>query len=191
MDRLQQQLNQLKLKVFKINQISHGQHQGLIDSGATHPLRPRRPGECDSTYKKVSVTLANGETTALQVTPGGTMVTDRHDVEPILPMGQLVQDLGCQVNWTDGTLNVLHPVRGLLPVQSKNGCPQLPRTLALELKEEMETVGVQTKMERVSFEKEKKWMEDLVQSHPVLAKSSKANQGQFGHGHWRMERFAL
>ena len=98
MDRLQQQLNQLKLKVFKINQITHGQHQGLIDSGATHPLRPRRPGECDSTYKKVSVTLANGETTALQVTPGGTMVTDRHDVEPILPMGQLVQDLGCQLD---------------------------------------------------------------------------------------------
>ena len=40
MDRLQQQLNQLKFTVFKVNQISHGQHQGLIDSGATHPLRP-------------------------------------------------------------------------------------------------------------------------------------------------------
>ena len=65
MDRLQQQLNQLKLKLFKINQISHGQHQGLIDSGATHPLRPRRPGECDLSNKKVSVTLANGESTTL------------------------------------------------------------------------------------------------------------------------------
>ena len=109
MDRLQQQLNQLKLKVFKINQISHGHHQGLIDSGATHPLRPRRPGECDTTYKRVSVTLANGETTCLQVTPGGIMVTDRHDVEPILPMGQLVQDLQCQVTWADGVLKVMHP----------------------------------------------------------------------------------
>ena len=86
-------------KVFKINQISHGQHQGLINSGATHPLRPRRPGERDTTYKRVSVTFANGKTTSLQVTPGGIMVTDRHAVEPILPMGQLVQDLGCQVKW--------------------------------------------------------------------------------------------
>ena len=168
MDRLQQQLNQLKLKVFKINQISHGQHQGLIDSGATHPLRPRRPGECDTTYKRVSVTLANGETTSLQVTPGGIMVTDRHDVEPILPMGQLVQDLQCQVTWADGILKVTHPTRGPLPVQNRDGCPQIPRTLALDLIEEMETAGMQKKMKSVGFEKEKKWMEDLVQSHPVL-----------------------
>jgi hypothetical protein len=81
-------LDQLKLKVFKINQISYGSLQGLVDSGATHPLRPRRLGE-DETYKRVSVTLANGETTSLQVTPGGIMVTERVDVEPILPMGQL------------------------------------------------------------------------------------------------------
>ena len=51
------------------------------------------------------MTLANGEATSLQVTPGpgGIMVTVRHDVEPILPMGQLVQDLGCQVKLADGT----------------------------------------------------------------------------------------
>ena len=42
MDRLQQHLNQLKLKVFKINQMLVGSHQGLVDSGATHPLRPLR-----------------------------------------------------------------------------------------------------------------------------------------------------
>ena len=30
----------------------------------------------------VFVTLANGETTSLQVTPGGIMVTERVDVEP-------------------------------------------------------------------------------------------------------------
>ena len=88
-DRLQSRLDQLKLKVFKINQISYGSLQGLVDSGATHPLRLRRLEEGDETYKRVSVTLANGETTSLQVTPGGIMVTERVDVEPILPMGQL------------------------------------------------------------------------------------------------------
>lgn len=49
------------------------------------------------------------------------MVTDRHDVEPILPMGQLVQDLGCQVKLADGTLNVIHPQRGPLSVQNRDG----------------------------------------------------------------------
>ena len=70
MSRLQQQLDQLKLKVFKISQIKAGGHQALVDSGATHPLRPRRLGESDGDYKTVAVTLANGEPTSLQLTPG-------------------------------------------------------------------------------------------------------------------------
>ena len=80
-----------------------------MDSGATHPLRPLRKGEGDGTYKRVSVTLANGETTSLQVTPGGIMVTDRADAEPIVPMGQLVHELGCEIKWTNGDLKILHP----------------------------------------------------------------------------------
>ena len=44
-DRLQQQLNSLKLKVFKLSQVSFGKSQGLVDSGATHALRPLRPVE--------------------------------------------------------------------------------------------------------------------------------------------------
>ena len=166
--RLQSQLDQLKLKTFKINQINYGSQQGLVDSGATHPLRPRRAGETNEMYKRVSVTLANGETTSLQVTPGGIMVTDRSDVEPILPMGQLVQGLGCEVSWKNGDLQILHPRRGHLPVQNKGGCPQLPRTLALELIEEMESEGNQRKVKGMKFEEEKKWMEELIKSHPVL-----------------------
>ena len=76
-NRLQQQINMLKLKVFRINQITYGCHQGLIDSGAAHPLRPKRTGETENMYKRVAVTLANGETTTLQVTPGEIMATDR------------------------------------------------------------------------------------------------------------------
>ena len=33
-DRLQQKINMLKLKVFKLNRISYENHQGLIDRGA-------------------------------------------------------------------------------------------------------------------------------------------------------------
>ena len=136
MDRLQQQLDRIKLKGLKINQINYGSQQGLVDSGATHPLRPMRLGESKNDYKKVSVTLANGESTALQVTPGGVMVSERKDVEPIIPMGMLVQKLGCRVDWNQGTLQIHHPDRGLLPVQPQEGCPQIPRALALELIDE-------------------------------------------------------
>ena len=43
------------------------------------------------------------------------MVTERADVEPILPMGQLVHDLGCEVCWKNGDLKILHPRQGLTP----------------------------------------------------------------------------
>jgi len=47
------------------------------------------------------------------------MVTERADVEAILPMGQLVHDLGCEVCWKNGDLKILHPRQGLLPVQNR------------------------------------------------------------------------
>ena len=81
-DRLQQQLNSLKLKVFKLSQVSFGKTQGLIDSGATHALHPLRPGESCANYKTVNVTLANGQQAQLRMTPGGVMVSGCADVEP-------------------------------------------------------------------------------------------------------------
>ena len=81
-DRLQQQLNSLKLKVFKLSQVPFGKTQGLIDSGATHALRPLRPGESCANYKTVNVTLANGQQAQLRMTPGGVMVSGCADVEP-------------------------------------------------------------------------------------------------------------
>ncbi|CAL1129313.1 unnamed protein product [Cladocopium goreaui] len=70
-DRLQQQLDSLKLKVFKLSKVSYGNSQGLVDSGATHALRPIRQGESLDSYKTVPVTLANGQSTQLHMTPGG------------------------------------------------------------------------------------------------------------------------
>ena len=62
--------------------------------------------------------------------------------------------------WKHGDLKILHPRRGLLPVQNQKGCPQLPRALALDLIEET--------IRSLKFEKEQKWMQELIQSHPVL-----------------------
>ena len=76
-DRLQQQLNSLKLKVFKLSKVPYSNSQGLVDSGATHALRPMRHGESLESYKKVPVTLANEQSTQLHMTPGGVMVSKR------------------------------------------------------------------------------------------------------------------
>ena len=60
MDRLQQQLNALRLKTLRLRRLAGGGVQGLLDSGATNPIRPLKPGEETTSYRQVEVALANG-----------------------------------------------------------------------------------------------------------------------------------
>ena len=167
-ERLQEQLNALKLKTFKIRRLASGGCQGLLDSGATHALRPRKIGEAMERYKKVEVVLADGGLSTLHMSRGGVMVSDRADIEPIVPMGLLTSRLGCQIWWTDQNLVVRRPDRGDLPTTTKEGCPQIPRQLALDLIEELERKEEGYDKEKDDFEREHSWMTRLVEEHPVL-----------------------
>ena len=167
-DRLQAQLN--ALRKFRLRKICRNEKAGLLDSGATHPLRPVKEGEDVNAYHKVQVSLADGQTIWLPMSPGGAMLSTEEDVEPILPMGMLTDVLGCEVSWTREGIEVRHPNHGMLPVKEVDGCPQLPRPLALRLIEELEEVKKGMKFKEVEdFEKEVDWMRRLVDAHPVLS----------------------
>ena len=114
-----------KISIFKLSQIKESTNQGLIDSGATHPLRPIRADENPNDFKEVPVTLANGETTWLRMTPTGTMLTTNIGAEPIIPMAALIWKLGCDISWRQDELLIRHPRLGALPVKTKDGCPQV------------------------------------------------------------------
>ena len=168
MEKLQQQLNALRQKAFRLSRMAGVGVRGLVDSGATHPLRPLKSGENIERFKKVPVTLANGEIIQLRMTPGEVMVTDREDIEPILPMGAMVQLLQCQIQWTEEEVKIVHPSRGTLPVETVGGCPQIPRQLSLDLIQEMEEVKGNMNLKRLEAQQELNWLSELVQSHPVL-----------------------
>ena len=70
------------------------------------------------------VTLANGQTTKLHMTPGNIMVFNQLDIEPTLPMGLLVERLGCKVDRGKDGVQVQHPYGGLLHIRVSGGCPQ-------------------------------------------------------------------
>ena len=127
-----------------------------------------RHGESLESYKKVPVTLANGQSTQLHMTPGGVMVSKRPDIEPIIPIGLLIQRLGCKINWGEGGVFLQHPKRGTLPIQLSKGFPQLSRPLTLDLIEELENAVVLGKLEERSFKEEVEWTQMLVEDHPVL-----------------------
>ena len=109
MERLQQQLNSMKQKTLKLHRMTSQGGQGLIDSGATHPLRPRIEGEDLSNYRLVEVTLANGEVNRMPMSPGFAMVSTQKGIEPIVPMGLLADLLGCKVSWKANGLEIVHP----------------------------------------------------------------------------------
>ena len=158
----------------------------MIDSGATHPLRPTKSFKDETNMKEVEVSLADGRSVRLHMTAGGSMVTAESNVEPIVPMGMLIDVLGCEVAWKKGSLQVLHPCRGPLPVEDCGGCPQIPRKLALDLMQEMEEArsGVQAK--RLDFEEDVQWMNRLVEAHPVLSKLPEWLKRSSGGRTWRL-----
>ena len=80
----------------------------------------------------VEVELAQG-TTQLWRNRVHVLLTSAEDTMPILPMPSLTQELDCQVSWDMRGCHIRHPGLGELPAQTVQGCPHLPRSLALTL----------------------------------------------------------
>ena len=97
---LQRQLEMLKkasLKPFRISRMGTSSKKGLLDSGATHPLREKKKYEQIQCLPKVRVTLAGDKEADMRLTPTGVIIGGP-GTEPIVPMGLLTSLLGCQVS---------------------------------------------------------------------------------------------
>ena len=109
--------------------------KGLLDGGATHPLRTASAEEWEQ-GQPTSVSMAVG-TQQLRITPLGTILTQERIV-PICPLGQLVDRLGCEVVWQKGTCRILHPCRGFIDTELEGSCPVVDEALCLQLIDELE-----------------------------------------------------
>eukprot|EP00435_Cladocopium_sp_Y103_P018001 s1166_g4.t1 len=165
---MQFQLDELKrMKTLRLSRIAREETKyGLLDSGATHAMRGRKKGEATEAYEKVRVTLADGQQVEMRMTESGVMVMDEEAVEPIVPMSPLAGHLGYTIHWSQGRMKLSHPHKGDIKVTMCNGCPQVPRKVALKIIQEIEDGGRLKKAE-VSQEEEK-WLKELIQCHPVL-----------------------
>ena len=156
-------MRQITLKLSKVELSST---RGLVDSGATNPLRPMQDGEDVTAYEDRVVELAAGESYTLRVTPGGTLVA-ASGTQPIVPMGALVQSLGCRLSWTGGHCKIRHPCRGDLPVAMNQGCPELPMHTALELIKELEEKQM-AKLKSLSVNEDLEYVKKVVDEHPAF-----------------------
>ena len=180
MQSLQNRLSDLKketkglktLRLTKISSVEEKSEVGLLASGATHPLRALRLGDEPKKMEKVWVALATGEKVPMLMTRTGIMVSTDESIEPILPLGWLLEKGGCQMSWGAGKMRLHHPKRGDLPVTVTSGCPQVPKDLALQLIDEFNYVEAKALKLKPTMEygdREKEWLEELLNLHPVFS----------------------
>ena len=125
---------------------------GLLDSGASNSLRPARDGEMEMATR-VKVTLAGEDTKVLNQTALGTIIVpdDKgQGIQPIVPLGALITELGCTLHWTRNYLKLIHPRHGSLRVQLRNNCPEVAVSDALTLIKELEEAELFKLNEKVS-----------------------------------------
>ena len=119
---------------------------GLLDSGASHPFREADEEEImDADHVKVQ--LAGGREVVLSQGRHGTLLakkTGAASSAPIVPLGALVEELGCQVSWSRrGGLVIRHPQHGIIRPTMVGRCPVAGETQALDLIREIETRKLQ------------------------------------------------
>ena len=142
---------------------------GLVDSGATHVLTSGTEAEMQKAIN-VPVTLAGDEKAMLQQSQLGILVPSPS--QPIVPMGALVEVLGCTIKWTKTALKIWHPKHGHLKVGLRNRCPEIAALDALQLIKELEEKQLEEfnsqlhemelRLEALQCDESKRWTELLL-----------------------------
>ena len=110
---------------------------GLLDSGATHPLRARTEKDQAGAMDNVSVTLAGENRVQMAQNKAGTIIAHQ-DAQPIVPLGTLVKALGYEFVWDQRGCRLRHPDRKEVRVYTRSTCPEVMQGDALRLIAELE-----------------------------------------------------
>ena len=116
--------------------LAQDERTALLDSGATHAVLDASAVE-KSELVPCTASLAGDQRQTWHQTPGGSLVAPSNREasvsQTILPLGCLVEQLGCSVRWSRKSgLHLIHPCLGRLKTSLKSGCPQLGREQALQ-----------------------------------------------------------
>ena len=148
------------------------QKMALLDSGASHPYRAARSNREHHEARRVAVQLADGRTVHLKQTDGGTLLPEQpNDGKDssctILPLGSLVQSLGCTLKWNRRHgLRVYHPTHGLLPTRLVGNCPMLREAEALQLIGDLEQLELEKLQQRTVYGAMNALQNELSSSEP-------------------------
>ena len=135
---------------------------GLLDSGASHPFRSASTDELQEATR-VKVQLANGSEVTLAQNRAGTLLAstpkDGDELSPIVPLGSLVSELGCDLVWTRTRgLEIRHPQHGLIKPRIVGQCPVIGESRALDFIREMEERKLESLVESTRTTARSLWL---------------------------------
>ncbi|CAE7422676.1 GIP [Symbiodinium sp. CCMP2456] len=122
---------------------------GLLDSGATHPLRPRVSNDSVDGVGSVNVTLAGENRVKMDQTKTGAILGGK-DAQPIVPLGTLVKSLGYEFAWDRRGCRLKHPTKKEIKVYTRSTCPEIMQCDALRLIAELEQAKIDETMESLA-----------------------------------------
>ncbi|CAE7228572.1 unnamed protein product, partial [Symbiodinium sp. CCMP2456] len=122
---------------------------GLLDSGATHPLRAKTAIDVPAGLGSVSVTLAGETRVQMDQNRAGTILGDE-GTQPIVPLGTLVKALGYEFAWDKRGCRLKHPTKREVKVYTKSTCPEVSQCDALRLIAELEEAKLTETMESLA-----------------------------------------
>ena len=156
-ESIQRQLDEMKLRALKVNtsvQKEDDARGALLDSGATHVLRPAKDEQEHLSSKEVPVVLAGDERRLLRQTPAGSIIlkpSNGEEAQTIIPLGKLVESLGCVMKWSRGGLTLKHPKYGTIRTRIRAGCPEIADSVqAARLIAELENRKLEELRERTA-----------------------------------------
>ena len=114
---------------------------GLLDSGATHAMRPRTPNDELKVTRTAEVTLAGDQKMEFPQTQSGVILAGP-EAQPIVPLGSLIRALGYEFVWGRKGCVLRHPERPDVKVYDKSSCPEVRECDALRLIAELESEKV-------------------------------------------------
>ncbi|OLP97454.1 Copia protein [Symbiodinium microadriaticum] len=123
----------------QIKNVKTQEPDGLLDSGASHPMRQASHQEYANSAP-VRVTLAGEDEKILRQNSKGTILVQEENsrVQPIVPLGAIIEDLGYTLHWTPTKLRLTHPEKGMIRVRVNNHCPEVAACDALAMIHELE-----------------------------------------------------
>ena len=125
-----------RLCVIRVASLQKTGGKGLLDSGATTPVRPSTEDDVRTGLIEVNVDLGDGSVTIMKMNNKGSLMSDEGQI--IVPLLHWPRFLGCKIETDEDEMQVWHPDYAWLEIDQSDGTPLVTAEMGLKLIKELE-----------------------------------------------------